>query len=215
MFINRFCLLFVGLFQVLVCTLARSQSVDSIYESSIIKIANTAVNETYLTPYEKEIILLINLARLDGKTFGDKIVIPYLKNNNEGFNENSPEIISLLKDLNSIKNQACLLPQRTLFEIANTHASRMGKLGKIGHDGYQKRFKNFKGATGENCSYGFNEPLLILMQLLIDKDVPNRGHRKNILGLDATSKQFTHIGIAIKPHKVWSYNCVMDFAKID
>lgn len=45
------------------------------------------------------------------------------------------------------------------------------------------------------------------MQLLIDQDVPSLGHRENILG-----PVFNTLGVAIRPHAVHKYNCVMDFS---
>ena len=44
------------------------------------------------------------------------------------------------------------------------------------------------------------------MQLLVDDKVPNFGHRKNIL-----NPAFKKVGVSIRPHKVYHYNCVMEF----
>ena len=49
----------------------------------------------------------------------------------------------------------------------------------------KKRFEPLRGNPyyewGENCSYGFNEALTIVITLLIDEDIEGVGHRKNIL----------------------------------
>jgi uncharacterized protein YkwD len=44
------------------------------------------------------------------------------------------------------------------------------------------------------------------MRLLIDQDNADFGHRENILADD-----FTHIGTAIRPHKIYGLVCVQDF----
>lgn len=212
---NIYLLAFITI-QVIISNLyAQVQVIDSVFDQKNIALANTAITTEYLTSDEKEVILIMNLARQNGVEFITKIIIPYANKNEEGFTLGSRDIKTLINDLKSVKDLPPLLPQRQLFDIAKQHATRMGSHGLIGHDNYQQRFKNIKTANGENCSYGFNKPILIVLQLLIDKDVANKGHRKNILGLNGISKQFTHVGVAIKPHKVWTYNCVMDFAYIE
>ncbi len=59
---------------------------------------------------------------------------------------------------------------------------------------------------GENCDYGFEDPLTIVMRLLIDEGNPNYGHRTTIL-----DPNFKHIGVSIQPHTKWNFNCVQEF----
>ena len=91
----------------------------------------------------------------------------------------------------------------------------MGKSGKAGHN--TSSGKNFKSriktltktysGIGENCDYREDDDALaIVFSLLIDKDVSDLGHRKNIL-----HPKFQFVGVSIQPHKKYNYNCVMDF----
>jgi uncharacterized protein YkwD len=60
--------------------------------------------------------------------------------------------------------------------------------------------------VGENCSYGYDQAIDIVISLLIDEGVPDMGHRKNTL-----NDQFNSVGVAIRPHKEYRVNCVIDF----
>jgi len=60
--------------------------------------------------------------------------------------------------------------------------------------------------VGENIYYGEFTAEEIVLQLLIDEGIEDLGHRKNIL-----NPRFNSIGVSIKPHKSYVYNCVMSF----
>jgi uncharacterized protein YkwD len=60
--------------------------------------------------------------------------------------------------------------------------------------------------VGENCYYGMEDPVVIVIKLLIDEGVKDLGHRHNML-----EPSFNSVGVSIKPHKQYGYNCVMDF----
>jgi uncharacterized protein YkwD len=45
----------------------------------------------------------------------------------------------------------------------------------------------------------------IILQLLIDDDVPSLGHRINCL-----NKEYTKIGVSVQPHKKWDTCAVID-----
>lgn len=59
----------------------------------------------------------------------------------------------------------------------------------------------------ENCQYGYQKGLDILIDLMIDEGINDLGHRKTLL--DAKLK---YIGCSIEYHKKYRYNCVMEFA---
>ena len=85
-----------------------------------------------------------------------------------------------------------------LYESANALAQTMRESGGTGHGNYNKRFSKVMKETnsyktGEDCGYGNEAPLAIVLHLLIDNGVPSLGHRKNIL-----DKDFTNIGTSIK-----------------
>lgn len=173
--------------------------------------ANTAVHATYLTAEEKKVLLLMNLARMDGKGFAKNILAPYVKEHNKPNNE---YLTSLYDDLKKLRRLPPLVPNEKLSKSAAYHANDMGVTGQVGHDSSDgtacfdriHKYLN-RGYMGENCSYGYGDALGIVLQLLIDDGVPSKGHRSSIL-----SPNFKRVGVSIRRHKVYSYNCVQDFA---
>ena len=52
---------------------------------------------------------------------------------------------------------------------------------------------------------GSNNPVEIIIHLLIDKDIASLGHRKILLG------KYTSAGVSIQPHAEYRFNTVLDF----
>lgn len=161
----------------------------------------------------KEVLTLLNAARSNPQDFISTYVRPYLKANNL---ENNAYAKSLIADLSKTKSMDPFNLSQALTKTATDHAKDMGFSGATGHnstDGtsFDTRLrKNAKaaGLIGENCDYGDEAALDIVMHLLIDDGVESVGHRKNIL-----EPNFKFIGIGIEKHKTYNTNCVMDFAQ--
>lgn len=173
-----------------------------------IYLANTAKYYQKLDDTEKEVILLCNLARMNGKKFVKTIVTPYVTNNEVKKNK---YLTSLIQDLNKQKKMNPLKPDAGLIRVAKSHAMNMGKKGKIGHMGYSNRIRSVEvefNRMAENCDYGNQEPIDIVMSLLIDEDVPSLGHRQNIL-----NPEFTHIGVGEAYHSEYDTNFVQEFGE--
>jgi uncharacterized protein YkwD len=172
---------------------------------------HTASEVSYLNEEEKKVILFMNMARHDGPLFARTILEAYVKENQV---KNSSYLRSLRKDLNLTKGLQPLQPERDLTAVAQGHALKSGQKGRVGHQDFNKRFEPLLGnpytQVGENCSYGFESAIEIVLSLLIDEGVKNKGHRQNIL-----SEDFNSIGVAIRPHKTYRVNCVMDFGRRD
>lgn len=175
-------------------------------------VVNTAKDMTGLSMEEKKVYVYVNLARLDGHRFVEEYVIPYYegKKVDKGYYE------SLISDLEVVKNRSMLRPHKKLIEAARYHAEDMGKKGMIGHvssDGttmsarLERYFPNYS-RIAENCSYCYAGALDIVMQLLLDRNVPSLGHRKNIL-----QDGMEYMGVAIAGHSEYSFICVQDFGK--
>lgn len=180
------------------------------FDKKTLEAANTAKSVSYLVDDEKKLIFYGNLARLNPTLFLEKIVIPYTQN------DESEYVSSLKSDLKKMSPTHAHIPHKPLAEAAKFHAEDMGKAGNVGHtstDGtsFGDRLKKYVKMSGmaENCSYGKEKPIDILMQLLIDEGVANKGHRISIL-----SPNYHSIGVSIKPHKTYRFNAVQDFSTI-
>lgn len=177
-----------------------------VWDSLILEQANTAQHIRYLKDKEKEVIFYTNLARADGKTFADTYLKWYMES--IGMEPNS-YTISLEQTLKNIRNLPMLVPDKYLYDIARDHAVKSGKSGQQGHQGFKKRFRKLDRSYiyfGENCYYGRDNSLVIVIRLLIDEEVSDLGHRQNML-----EPLYNSIGISIMPHKIYGFNCVMDF----
>lgn len=167
--------------------------------------ANTAKNVSYLTEEEKQVIYYTNLARINPKLFGETYAQQYI----DTALKRSGYTVSLLNDLKKQKVLSALLPDSVLSKTAADWAASSGKKGETGHAGHDARYDKVKDRFphwGENCDYGFNDALSIVMRLLIDEGHSDLGHRKAILNSD-----YTHIGTAIRKHKKYDWDCVQDF----
>lgn len=167
--------------------------------------ANTAKDVSYLDETEQRVIFYTNLARINPKLFGETYAAKWV----DSLGNKTANGKSLVAELKRTAPLGELYPDSVLSKDAQEHADVSGKKGKTGHSGDDKRYAHVKDrfpTWGENCSYGFKEPLAIVMQLLIDDKVPGLGHRKNCL-----DKRFTHIGVGSAAHKKYKWNCVEDF----
>jgi uncharacterized protein YkwD len=181
------------------------------WSKDTLDLANTAAHVAYLTPEEKKVIQVVNLARLNGKSFLTRVAMPYVKANDKDDDE---FVEGLYTDLRATGGMHLLKPIETLHKSAAHHAHDMGTKGGLGHDSsdgttFTMRIHKFhKPVTvSENINYGYNDAVSIVMEMLIDEGVTDRTHRHNILG-----RTFHHVGVSIQPHKMMEFNCVMDFS---
>lgn len=188
--------------------ISSAQTWLSQWPKEIIEKANTAQTISGISSSEKQVILLCNLARMNGAMFASYILQPFVDTST--FLDRNSYLTSLFNDL---KNTSELLPLQynaNLMEVARAHALKMGAKGKTGHDGFNKRYKEVEkefGMVAENCHYASNDALNIVIDLLIDNKIKKLGHRKNIL-----NPELQMIGVAIESHKTYGYNCVMSFS---
>lgn len=178
------------------------------WDKDVLEKANTAKDVTYLTFEEKQVIFLCNLARWDGKLFAETYLQQFIDSTET---EKNSYVNSLFTDLKKTKKISPLKPAEDLYKAANDHAKTTGKSGAIGHQNVKNRFKKYAPSysdSAENCDYGNDKALDIVMSLLIDEGIPDKGHRKNIL-----DKDMEYLGVSIEEHKKYDYTCVMDFGK--
>ncbi|MCW3085570.1 MAG: hypothetical protein JWP12_2936 [Bacteroidetes bacterium] len=176
------------------------------WDPAILAKANTAKDDATLTVEEKKVILYMNLVRLDPAAFVEIELKHYMDSTklNDGYTK------SLIKTLAATKPMDAVAPSKALNDFAKEHAIKFGKENKIGHGNYKDRIKNIIGnynnAMAENCDYGNDNAFNIVMSLLIDEDIKDLAHRKNIL-----NPIYKFVGVSIKPHKGYEWNCVTDF----
>ena len=183
-----------------ICSNANAQA----FTAAQLDSANTAKSITQLSSEEKNVIKLINLARMYPKQFAKNYVAKY-DEKKTGFDYGpayAQDKASLITTLNSTNPMKPLVFDNEMYELAKCWCVESGKSGAIGHT--RKTCKS--GYNGECCSYGFSGALDIVMQLMIDNNVPGSGHRKIIL-----TPYYTKIGITNGSHKVYSFCSVIDF----
>jgi uncharacterized protein YkwD len=181
------------------------------WDPGILEKANTAAGFEYYSEEEKKVVFFMNLARLDGNLFAETLLDAYVESNGTS---QSSYLRSLYRDLRKVEGLPVLVPEEDLTSIAQGHATESGRTGHVGHKDFEKRFDPFMGnpykKVGENCSYGHASAIDIVITLLIDEGVKNVGHRVNIL-----NPEFNAVGVAIREHKRYRVNCVIDFGKKD
>ncbi len=180
------------------------------WDGDTIAKCNTAKDIGYLTAEEKGVIFYLNLVRVNPKLFARTYLKNYL---DTAPIKKSAYLESLMKELESMVPIEVVEPQYDLYEVAKKHATEMGMQGKTGHislngESYEKRAIDLSSRyvrAMENCQYGYNDALSIVIDLLIDEDIPDLSHRKSLL-----NKEVRFIGASIKKHKVYRYNCVIE-----
>jgi uncharacterized protein YkwD len=178
------------------------------WKASELKAAKNYTAISFLDPTEKEMLYYANLVRINPKLFCETYLQEYIDINH--LDRRNTYVASLIKMLNNSKPSCVLVADASLQEMAKSHAVYMGTKGLTGHNEFDKRIKKYlKGkfcGIGENCSYGPNQAIDILMSFLIDEGVTSLGHRENLMNPDYNS-----VGISVKPHKTYGTNSVMDF----
>ena len=167
-------------------------------------VCNTAANAAYLSNPEKKAVYILNLARMNPPLFAKTVVRAYPNYSGEQELVQSEYYKSLLLFLQKKTPMPLLQPDRSLFESAHCHAETSGQTGYVGHERRTKSCKDLQTYSGECCQYGYQDPLSIVMELLIDEGVPSLGHRIILF------KPHTQIGISIQPHKRYRWNTVIN-----
>jgi thioredoxin-related protein len=159
---------------------------------------NSARNVVWLSKKERLIYYYLNCARLDPIGFCNKYILDKLK-----YDSTNIYLITLVNYMYSMKPVNAIVPNKVQFDNAKCHAVSAGLIGRVSHDRVNKTCK--QSFYGECISFGVSDPLEIVIQLLVDEDVPSLGHRYICLGF------YTQAGFSMAPHKAWGTNTVLDF----
>lgn len=188
--------------------------------------ANTASNATYLTNEEKNIILYMNLIRIDGEKFYYTFLEDYINNYNakvkkyRNYNQlklarNNPYYVSLLKHIKVAKNLSMFYPDERLTSLSRSHAIDLNKNDLDTHessngDKFNQRISKYfpNKPMSENIDFGYSNSLDIVCHLLLDCGVPSLGHRFNLLD---QKYKLNVVGVSIQPHPSYTWCAVIDF----
>ena len=111
------------------------------------------------------------------------------------------------------KPMAPLSPDLILALTAGDHVADQGPSGFIGHYGsdgwdFATRVARRGGDPygGENISYGYDTAREVIIQLLVDDNIADRGHRVNLF-----RDGYVRAGVSCGPHAVFNHMCVIDY----
>ena len=166
------------------------------WKHSYYAIAKSAKTTNYLSAVEKEVYYYLNLARMNPTLFAKTFLMDRVGALRTSYQK------SLYKDLLDTKPLPVLKPDKSLWKSAKCHAEQSGKTGYVGHTRHGGCTSTY---SGECCSYGINSGLGMVLQLLIDEGIESLGHRKICL------RDYTTLGVAIRKHKGYGTNAVLDF----
>jgi hypothetical protein len=187
---------------------------------------NTAENANYLTPLEKEVVYEINLFRANPAKYAEEFIAPLAKYYKDRIlhypgdipiktNEGVKALYECVRELKNARSLDIMQPSEALSRAATDHQKDQEKTGNTGHNGSDRsdlkirieRYGTWQDRIAENIAYGNTSARQIVIFLLIDDGVANRGHRTNLL-----HPAFKNVGIACGKHPVYRTMCVMDFA---
>jgi len=194
-----------------------------------LNMANTAKNTGYLSTEEKNIIFYMNLVRIDGEKFFNTYFQDFVQYHNLKMqayrNYNDLKVDRTDKyyrgleiDLKLIKDLPVFYPDELLTYGADQHGSDMKRYNLAGHNSKDGRTakdrigKHYPNRSlAENLAFGFSKGLDNVCLLLLDKGVPDLGHRKNILN---NTLGLNIVGVSIQTHPTYKYSATIDFAGI-
>lgn len=187
---------------------------------------NTAKNANYLSPIEKEIVYEINLFRSNPAEYAQKYIAPlaklykgkllYYPNDKPLLTKEGVRALNeCVRDLKKAPPIPIVYPSLGLTLAAEDHVKDQSKTGRLGHSGSDRsnsrdrmeRYGDWKVLIAENIAYGGISARQVIIYLLIDDGIRDRGHRQNFL-----RPEFKTVGVAAGNHPVYDNMYVMDFA---
>jgi uncharacterized protein YkwD len=117
--------------------------------------------------------------------------------------------------LRNVQPMSRLTIVQGLNKATKDHVVDQGIKGNLGHAGSDRsqpsdrmsRYGRWEMVAGENIAYGPPTGTQMIMQLIIDDGVPDRGHRTNIF-----NPAYRVTGISCGNHRVFRVMCVINYA---
>lgn len=208
---------------------SQNEDASDAWTKDELKAANTAGNALYLSRQERDLVMYMNLARLDGERFFNTFFQEYVDLHNSRMrkysNYNALKISrtgsyyrSLERDMKAIKGLNMLYPDQALSKVAASHGKDMDRNNYAAHNSLNKTTPKQRISTiypnrsmAENLAFGFEEGIANVCMLLLDQGVPNLGHREVML---STKYKLNFAGVYIGPHKGYRFCAVIDFVSL-
>jgi hypothetical protein len=168
------------------------------------KKCNTAAMVRYLTDDEKEIVFVLNMARMNPQLFCRSVLIK--ERLMMSCDTGNYYYKSLIETLTKMKPAGLLRPDSLCYVSAKCHVVTSGSTHYAGHDRQTEECRKKTHFSGECCQYGLSDPVYIVLSLLVDKDIESLGHRRTCL-----NDRYTLMSPAMGPHKGYQVMTVMDF----
>jgi uncharacterized protein YkwD len=179
----------------------------------------------YLSAFEREVLAEQNLARTHPKEYAEYVEEwlqyyhgtmrhlphrPYIRTI-----EGKRAVVEAVEFLEAQKPLPPLRPEKGLSRAARDHVADTGPKGWTGHVGSDdsepgdrvSRYGRWYTRVGENIAYGGSDARELVIRLIIDDGIPDRGHRRNIF-----NPEFRLAGVAFGPHADYGTMCVVTYA---
>ena len=187
--------------------------------------AGAPPTDTGMNAIEKAVLIETNLARTRPATYAD-----FARAHRERFDgrvyvradgaritthEGTTAVDEAIAFLAKAKPLKPLSACKGLAHAARDHVKDIGPKGILAHEGSDgstpsqrmNRYGQWLDTSGENISFGRLDARDIVLLLIIDDGVPDRGHRVNLFNPD-----FKTAGVAIGIHAKYGTMCVIDHA---
>lgn len=177
-------------------------------------------------PLEREVLATINFARAQPRAYAGQLrayrkffkgKIVWYPGNPSGLRtaEGVKAVDEAIRFLDEQPPLPPIAPSPLFALAAGDHVAEQGPRGGTGHlskDGANPRDRVQRRGGGpwvaETITYGPPSAVEVVRQLIVDDDVPGRGHRKTLF-----AAELRYAGVACGPHATYRVMCVVDFGR--